>query len=80
MILQNGRAFDPAGNPTAAAAEVRALCDAGATAIAVRLVHHSPGHHIEQMAAMVELTASVTAGAGPSDPGRPVRTVPPAAG
>ena len=59
LVLQSRRAFDPGGNPEAARAEVAALVDAGATALALRFVHHSPDHYIEQMEAMVELTRSM---------------------
>ena len=57
-MLQSQRAFDPQGQPDATRAEVAALVDAGATALALRFVHHSAEHYIEQMAAMVELVSS----------------------
>jgi probable F420-dependent oxidoreductase len=60
LVLQSRRAFDPAGDPDATRIEVDALVDAGATGLALRLVHHSPEHYIEQMAAMVDLVASIT--------------------
>ncbi len=60
VILQSQRAFDPGGSPEATAAEVEALCSAGATGLALRFVHHSPDHYIEQLAAMVEVVAAVT--------------------
>ena len=59
-MLQSQRAFDPQGRPDATTAEVEALRTAGATALALRFVHHSPDHYIEQMAAMVDVVASVT--------------------
>jgi len=59
IVLQSQRAFDPQGSPEATAAEVDALRAAGATALALRFVHHSPDHYIEQMAAMVDVVASV---------------------
>ena len=60
VILQSQRAFDPGGSPEATAAEVEALARRGATGLALRFVHHSPDHYIEQMAAMVEVVATVT--------------------
>ena len=60
LVLQSRRAFDPGDKPDATRIEVDALVDAGATALALRFVHHSPEHYIEQMAAMVELVASIT--------------------
>ncbi len=57
LVLQSQRAFDPQGKPEATRAEVAALVDAGATTLALRFVHHSAEHYIEQMAAMVELMA-----------------------
>ncbi len=60
LVLQSRRAFDPGGDPDATRTEVDALVGAGATALALRLVHHSPEHYIEQMATMVELVASIT--------------------
>ena len=56
-MLQSRRAFDPSGDPDATRVEVDALVDAGATALALRLVHHSPEHYIEQLAAMADLVA-----------------------
>jgi probable F420-dependent oxidoreductase len=52
VVLQPQRAVDPCGDPDATAATVAALRDAGATALSVRFVHHSPQHYIEQMEAM----------------------------
>jgi probable F420-dependent oxidoreductase len=52
VVLQPQRAIDPSGDPEATAATVSALRDAGATALALRFVHHSPQHYIEQMEAM----------------------------
>ena len=65
VVLQSQRAFDPGGEPDATAAEVEALCAAGATGLALRFVHHSPEHYVEQMAAMVDVVSSVTAVTGP---------------
>ncbi len=60
LVLQSRRAFDPEGDPDATRTEVDALVDAGATALALRLVHRSPEHYIDQMAAMSELVGSIT--------------------
>ena len=60
LVLQSRRAFDPGGDPDATRTEVDALVDAGATALALRFVHHSPGHYLEQMAAMVDLVGSIS--------------------
>lgn len=65
VVLQNQRAFDPSGQPDATIMAVEALCRAGATAIACRFVHHSPEHYIEQMAAMVDVVASLEASPRP---------------
>lgn len=63
IVLQSNRALDPLGDADATAAEVEALCSAGATGLALRFVHHSPDHYIEQMTAMVDVVASVTGSA-----------------
>jgi probable F420-dependent oxidoreductase len=60
LVLQSQRAFDPVGQPSATAEEVAAWCDAGATGLALRFVHHSVDHYVEQMEAMVGVVASVT--------------------
>jgi probable F420-dependent oxidoreductase len=52
VVLQPQRAVDPCGDPDATAATAAALRDAGATALSLRFVHHSPQHYIEQMEAM----------------------------
>ncbi|MGZ4692710.1 MAG: LLM class F420-dependent oxidoreductase [Acidimicrobiales bacterium] len=59
LVLQSQRAFDPVGQPDATAVEIEALVGAGATGLALRFVHHSPEHYIEQMAAMVDLVGSI---------------------
>ena len=59
LVFQSRRAFDPGGDPDATRTEVDALVAAGASALALRLVHHSPEHYIEQMAAMVDLVATI---------------------
>jgi len=60
LVLQSKRAFDPSGHPDATRLEVDALVGAGATALALRFVHHSPDHYIEQLAVMAELVGSIT--------------------
>jgi probable F420-dependent oxidoreductase len=60
LVLQSRRAFDPGGDPDATRAEVDTLVEAGATALALRLVHRSPEHYIDQMAAMRQLVGSIT--------------------
>ena len=55
VILQNGRPFDPAGEPDAVHHAVDRLVDAGATGLQLRLVHHSRAHYIEQLEAFAGL-------------------------
>lgn len=57
VVLQTARPVDPLGAPDAAAEVARALRDAGATMLSLRLVHHSVAHYIEQLESMVELAA-----------------------
>ncbi len=57
VILQNGRPFDPAGDPDAVRHAVDRLVDAGATGLQLRLVHHSRAHYIEQLEAFAVLVA-----------------------
>jgi probable F420-dependent oxidoreductase len=54
VVLQPMRALDPGGDPQAAAAAALALRDAGGTTLALRFVHHSPEHYVEQMEAMTD--------------------------
>ncbi|HLH28627.1 MAG TPA: LLM class F420-dependent oxidoreductase, partial [Acidimicrobiales bacterium] len=55
VVLQNGRPFDPAGDPDGVAHAVDRLVEAGATGLQLRLVHRSRDHYIEQLEAFVEL-------------------------
>lgn len=60
VLLQNGRPFDPAGDPDAVGHAVDRLVDAGATGLQLRLVHHSRAHYIEQLQAFAELVGGPT--------------------
>jgi probable F420-dependent oxidoreductase len=55
VIVQNDRPFDPSAEPDRVAEQLRKYRDLGATALAVRLVHHSPDHYVEQLAALATL-------------------------
>ncbi len=52
IVLQNERPFDPSGEPERVAEQVERMAAAGATAINVRFVHHSPAHYKEQLTAL----------------------------
>ena len=52
IVLQNERPLDPTGEPERVAEQVERMAAAGATAINVRFVHHSPAHYKEQLAAL----------------------------
>jgi alkanesulfonate monooxygenase SsuD/methylene tetrahydromethanopterin reductase-like flavin-dependent oxidoreductase (luciferase family) len=58
IILAPTRPLDPAGDPDAATAELRALADAGATIVKASLVHHSLAHCLEQLEALRGLAAT----------------------
>jgi probable F420-dependent oxidoreductase len=53
LVLQNNRPADPMGDPRGTRQIVGRLVEAGATAIQLRLVHHSLTHYVEQLEAMV---------------------------
>ena len=55
MILQNDRPWDPAGEADRVAEQLGRMRDIGATGLAVRFVHHSPAHYVEQLAALAEI-------------------------
>jgi alkanesulfonate monooxygenase SsuD/methylene tetrahydromethanopterin reductase-like flavin-dependent oxidoreductase (luciferase family) len=55
VLLQPEPPLDPIGEPDRTTAAVAELVDAGATAINVRVVHHSPAHYIEQLEALTNL-------------------------
>ena len=52
VILQNERPLDPGAEPDRVQEQVQRLVAAGATALNVRFVHHSPAHYKEQLAAL----------------------------
>jgi alkanesulfonate monooxygenase SsuD/methylene tetrahydromethanopterin reductase-like flavin-dependent oxidoreductase (luciferase family) len=53
VVLQNERPLDPLAEPARVTEQVQRLIAAGATALNVRFVHHSPAHFREQLAALV---------------------------
>jgi probable F420-dependent oxidoreductase len=55
VILQNERPLDPATEPEAAAETVGRLSAIGATALNVRVIHHSPAHYKEQLGALMTI-------------------------
>ena len=57
MVLQPVPALDPLGAPDEARAALDAHRAAGATALAVRVVHTSPDHYVEQLEALLALDA-----------------------
>jgi probable F420-dependent oxidoreductase len=57
VVLQTPRPIDPLAAREQAADSARALRDAGATVLSLRLVHRSVEHYIEQLAAMAELVS-----------------------
>lgn len=59
VVLQNLRPVDPLGDASAAADTARALRDAGATMLSLRLVHHSVEHYIEQLEAMCSVVSEL---------------------
>ncbi len=58
VILQPVPALDPVEAPDRTRAALDEHRAAGATALAVRVVHHSPDQYVEQLAALVALVAS----------------------
>jgi probable F420-dependent oxidoreductase len=55
VVVSNDRPFDPGGDPDRVAEQLGRYRDLGATALAVRLVHHSVEHYVEQLAALASL-------------------------
>jgi probable F420-dependent oxidoreductase len=55
VILQNEQPLDPATEPEAVAETVGRLGDIGATALNVRVIHHSPAHYKEQLGALMTI-------------------------
>lgn len=56
VVLQNGRPFDPTGDPDGVSHAVDRLVEAGATGLQLRLVHHSVAHYVEQLEAFARIT------------------------
>ncbi len=52
VVLRNGRALDPVGDPDGARQIVDRLVAAGATGLQLWFLHHSPAHYLEQLEAM----------------------------
>ena len=59
LVLQPERALDPLGDPGAAKEAARSLVGAGATMLNLRFVHHSVGHYVEQLEAMVHAVSEL---------------------
>jgi probable F420-dependent oxidoreductase len=57
IILQNNRPADPGADPEGTRQIVRRQVEVGATALQLRLIHHSRAHFIEQMEAMLAVLA-----------------------
>jgi len=55
VILQNDRPWDPGAEGARVAEQLGRMEAIGATGVAVRFVHHSPAHYVEQLAALAEL-------------------------
>jgi probable F420-dependent oxidoreductase len=58
IVLQNERPLDPGAEPERVAEQVGRLAAAGATALNVRFVHHSPAHYREQLGALMTIVRS----------------------
>jgi probable F420-dependent oxidoreductase len=58
IVLQNERPFDPMTELERVGEQVARLVAAGATALNVRFVHHSPAHYREQLGALVTIVGS----------------------
>jgi probable F420-dependent oxidoreductase len=59
VVLCPEPALDPAGDPVATAATVRAYAALGATGLSLRFRHSSRAHYLEQLAAMAEVAAGL---------------------
>jgi probable F420-dependent oxidoreductase len=59
VVLQNEHPFDPTTEPERVAEQLERLEHAGATTVNVRVVHHSPTHYKEQLAALCSLVNNV---------------------
>jgi probable F420-dependent oxidoreductase len=58
IVLQNEHPLDPIAEPERVAEQVERLAAAGATALNVRFVHHSPAHYREQLGALMTIVRS----------------------
>jgi probable F420-dependent oxidoreductase len=58
IVLQNEHPLDPLAEPERVAEQVERLAAAGATALNVRFVHHSPAHYREQLGALMTIVRS----------------------
>jgi len=65
VVLQNGRPIDPLGDPEGTVRAVERLTRAGATAVQLNFVHHSPAHYLEQLEAVLPQVARVAPVASP---------------
>jgi len=59
VVLPAGRLLDPADKPDAAVEILEQMRDIGATIVNVNFRHRSPGHYVEQLEALAELTRGV---------------------
>lgn len=55
VILQNDRPWDPAAEGERVAEQLARMRAIGVTGLAVRFVHHSVAHYVEQLSALAEL-------------------------
>jgi probable F420-dependent oxidoreductase len=58
LVLQNERPLDPMGEPERVGERVERFRELDTTILNVRLVHHSPEHYLEQLAALADLAAA----------------------
>jgi len=65
VVLRNGRALDPVGDPDGARQIAARLVAAGATGLQLWFAHRSPSHYLEQLEAMAALMGLVPAGDAP---------------
>jgi probable F420-dependent oxidoreductase len=56
IVLQNDRPWDPGGEPDRVLEQLDRMRAVGASGLAVRFVHHSLAHYVEQLGALAELT------------------------
>jgi probable F420-dependent oxidoreductase len=58
VVLQNERPYDPLAEPEKVREQLQTLRDIGATAVNVRVMHHSRVHYCEQLAALKAVAPS----------------------